>query len=158
MPKSIEAVIFRGTVMPWSLLIMLATWHWSSHGLLLTSDGDVLEAIPGGIVERPHRRPWYGWEVRVPLDFLPLAARWEMYGRAKLRQSVSHGYDWRYFLAYLLNRPRYQVGGRDVCWEFVEHVLRPWVPAGEIPARTVGRHVWRAIVRAATESPVMVWP
>lgn len=146
--KTIDAVILRGTIMPWSLLIMLVTWSQHSHGMLRISDGEIMEAVAGGTRKRKYRPPRYAWHREVPLDFLPVAARQQMYQRAGDRMERSHGYDWRYYLAYVLRLPHYQVKSRDVCWEFVDHAIRPWVPINKNPARIVGRHLARALDNA----------
>lgn len=146
--KTIDSVIFRGTPWPWSLLIMFFTWHWSSHVMLRVSDGEVIDARGTGVDKREYKKPWYAWQVETPLDFLSLAVRRQMYQRAVARKDKVGGYDWRYFIAYLLNLPSYAIDSRDVCFEYVYFVVRPWIRITKNPNRVVGRHLYKTLKAA----------
>lgn len=140
MNTTIEYIELSGGVMPWALITMLATGHWSSHVVFGLSNGNVLDALPGkGVSERKESKSFLRWKKRYTLGILTPNQRHELYKLAKLQEGKP--YDWPWIVGYAFKERDWNKPDRWVCYEFVAWAIRGIWPISKSLSRVTGRHL-----------------
>ena len=142
--KYIKTLVLSGSLAPWQLLIMLATWSWYGHCHFITSDGTILDAngLHGGVKERDQSKPWFGWETHYDLaKTFPKAVLRMLYEKAV--SQIGKPYDWSWIAGFLINNRSWQKQTAWVCFEYAAWVLARNLHVDKNLARITGRQLSR---------------
>lgn len=144
---TIDKVILWGDPMPWSLVVMAATWSKWSHVVFELSDGTIMDAnVMSGVSIHGYTPRSYRWtrEFDLRKSFTDDQRR-EMYLRGTTQMTCP--YDWSWIVGYAANQRDWQEEDSWVCFEYVAWTLMPWIEPEKNLSRITGRHLERQLER-----------